>query len=83
MVFKKIKEHKHFFQNTIQKISKMVLHISKKVEDVDKTEEKKEKKAETASTSQPVDCMKQTGDGEKNDFLPVLDEKKKRYRDHQ
>jgi len=66
----------------------MVLDIPKKVKDVDKAEEKKkeanlEKKAETTSTSQPVDCMKQMGDVEKYDFLPVLDEKKERYRDNQ
>jgi hypothetical protein len=39
MTFKKIGVHKHFFQNTIQKRSKMVLDIPKEVEGVDKIEE--------------------------------------------
>ena len=50
--------YKHFFQ------SKMVLDIFKGVEDVDKIEEEKQEadlkeEAETASTGQLVDYMKQ------------------------
>jgi hypothetical protein len=38
MTFKKIRVHKHFFQNTIKR-SKMILDIPKEVEGVDKIEE--------------------------------------------
>ena len=65
----------------------MVLDISKEVEDVDKVEEEEKyidlkRDVEAASISQPVDRMKQINDGEKYEFLPILDEKKERYEDH-
>ena len=58
--FKRMWVYKHFFQ------SKMVLDIFKGVEDVDKIEEEKQEadlkeEAETASTGQLVDYMKQPG----------------------
>ena len=65
----------------------MVLDISKEVEDVDKVEEEEKdidlkRVVEAASISQPVDRMKKINDGEKYEFLPILDEKKERYEDH-
>lgn len=88
MTLKKTWVHKHFFQNTIQKKSKMVLDIPKEVEGVHKIQEEDkqvdlEEEVEAISTGRLDEANQSTNSTNNGNPKPKFDKTKVKCYDYE